>query len=316
MEAGVLELQSVRLVQSLRKFGGRFAEADIIAVTPRFGPSLSKNTRIVFDNFHVDYRKISPSISYRWNSYLNKPLALIEGEIHSKTSEICWLDTDILVMDEPTDLSLHEGEDFVACAPDKNIGTDGSDEFAPYWHELCRVLGIRFDDIPMITTHRDNQKIRLYFNSGAFAYRKSTMFGESFLNNCLKLLDAKIASHESGIFFTDQVALVLTMIQLNLRWRALSLDYNLALGEKIEQLYKPGSIASARILHYHDAMWLKYWPTFLSHLKQERPPIYEWVSPMGPLQIDQAFDKKTLGECLRFIRKFQANRHLSKCRVF
>ena len=55
VESGWLETQTIRLVESLRKFGGTFSQEPVIAVTPRFGPPLSKRTHAQFRELGVTH---------------------------------------------------------------------------------------------------------------------------------------------------------------------------------------------------------------------------------------------------------------------
>ena len=260
------------------------------------------------------FRKIRPANSYSWNSYINKPLALIDVEQQTGTDAICWLDGDILILGEPNELEPAEDEDFIACVPDKNIGTAADDDaYAPYWREACRVLGLKLEDLPWTNTHREAARIRLYFNSGVFAYRRSSGFGTRFLNDCRKLLDAKIASHESGIFFTDQVSLVLTMLKMQLRWRTLPHAYNYAIGAKIEHLIEPAKLRETKVLHYHDAMWPMFWPKLLEHLKAVRPDVYEWLAPQGPILGQMSPLRKIAHKLLGNARRRTRDRFASEC---
>ena len=43
VESGQLEAQTVRLAESIRRFGGSFADSEILAVTARFGPPLASD---------------------------------------------------------------------------------------------------------------------------------------------------------------------------------------------------------------------------------------------------------------------------------
>jgi hypothetical protein len=58
VESGPLEAQTVRLADSIRRFGGRLAGSDIIAVTPRFGPPLARETRRRFAELGVRHERI------------------------------------------------------------------------------------------------------------------------------------------------------------------------------------------------------------------------------------------------------------------
>src|SRR5580700_3984300 len=80
VESGGLESQTIRMVRSLRQHGGRVADAPIIAVTPRFGPPLSKNTTQVFNRLNVTHIRRAGNNPHPWFKFLNKPLALIAAE--------------------------------------------------------------------------------------------------------------------------------------------------------------------------------------------------------------------------------------------
>jgi hypothetical protein len=316
VETGGLEEQTIRMVKSLRQWGGQYADAPVYAVNPRFGVPLATSTMRALDDLNVIFRRIRPANPYPWNSYINKPLALIDVEEQARTDAIAWLDGDILILGEPTELAPDDQSDFTACVPDKNIGTaSDDDEYAPYWREACNMLGMKFADLPWTITHREQQRIRLYFNSGVFAYRRNSGFGRQFLSDCTKLLDAKIASHESGIFFTDQVSLVLTMLKMQMRYRTLPHAYNYAIGAKIEHLIDPQKLAGAKVLHYHDAMWPAFWPKLLGYLKNARPDVHDWLAPMGPIHGKMSPMRKIAHKMLGNYRRRKRDRHQAGCRV-
>ena len=55
VESGLLENQTVPMIESLRRWGGRLRESPIFAVTPRMGPSLSRQTHRSFERLGVEY---------------------------------------------------------------------------------------------------------------------------------------------------------------------------------------------------------------------------------------------------------------------
>src|SRR4051812_16320953 len=83
IEAGGLEQQVVRMIKSLRKWGGRFANAPVYAVKPRPGVPLSRATLAGLDECEATFRSIRPVNPYRWYAFMNKPLSLIEAEAQS-----------------------------------------------------------------------------------------------------------------------------------------------------------------------------------------------------------------------------------------
>lgn len=62
VEAGGFEAMAVRAAQSLRKFGGRFADCKVFAVTPRFGPALSHRTLKAFESLGVEHLEVHQRI--------------------------------------------------------------------------------------------------------------------------------------------------------------------------------------------------------------------------------------------------------------
>jgi hypothetical protein len=53
VEAGKLEHQAARLVESLRRWGRVLGKAPIVAVKPRLGPPLSLDTLAIFEKYKV-----------------------------------------------------------------------------------------------------------------------------------------------------------------------------------------------------------------------------------------------------------------------
>ena len=80
VESGALENYTLRMIESLRKWGGKFRNAPIYAVTPRFGPPLSQNTKKAFTRLNVNHIRCNPQTNYSWLGFLNKPLALVAVE--------------------------------------------------------------------------------------------------------------------------------------------------------------------------------------------------------------------------------------------
>jgi hypothetical protein len=55
VESGLLENQTVRMIESLRRWGGQLRESPIFAVTPRMGLPLSRQTHRDFERLGVEY---------------------------------------------------------------------------------------------------------------------------------------------------------------------------------------------------------------------------------------------------------------------
>ena len=317
VESGYLENYTLRMIDSMRRWGGKFADAPIYAVTPRLGPPLSRYTKNTFSRLNVNHIRCHPQSNYSWLNFFNKPLALVAAEEYITSESVCWLDSDVLILGEPEQLILNEAEDFVACASDKNIGSAGvQDPQDVFWRELYRILNLNIENAPWIVTEQERKKIRLYWNSGVFAYRRSVGFAKSYLEACLDILNANIANHESNIFFHDQVALGLAMIKGGLRWRALPHSYNYAMGSKTHnQWYKEELLRTAKIVHYHDSMWPPFWQTFIDCLNKTHPPATEWLNSLGPMKNEAPIQWRAMNKLLKEVRSRQLLSYAKTCKV-
>ncbi len=317
VEAGPLELMAVRMVESLRKFGGRFSQMDVFAVTPRFGAPLCRSTRSAFGALDVHYLRFPARDPYGWNHFMNKPRALRKVEDITQTECVAWLDSDIIILGEPDGLLLGEGEDIAACPSDKNLGTSGKgDENEPYWAAICEALAIDIEALPFITTALEQARIRLYWNSGVFVYRRGFRFSNAFYDTCAEMLEAGIASKNAGIFFTDQVALGLTAHRKALRHSNLPYSHNFILGSKLEKPVSKTDLKDARICHYHDYMWPDYFKEMLGLIGENHPTISEWLEGLGPLRNPSSFSGKVVAKLLTKPRKQKFDRIAAACAQF
>jgi hypothetical protein len=316
VEAGGFEPMSLRAVASLRKFGGRFADCPVVAVTPRRGPALCKSTLDAYQSLGVQYLNIRPTNPYPWSSMLNKPLALLAVAENTAADQICFVDSDMIFMSEPSQLLLDDQTGFTACAPDKNMGTASEDDpNTPYWKEVCKTLGRDLNDIPWIHAHRENVDIRLYFNSGIFCTKKRNGFLEEYHRCVLRMMEARLSSKVSGVYFRDQETLGLAVIKQNINWKPLPHEYNYAMSRKIMDKYEPDKVRHGVVLHYHDMMWKENWATLLFKLQIDRPEIHDWLLPQGPLTLEGSFIQKTFGKLLKSYRSKKLKQYRQSCRV-
>ncbi|MBW4618442.1 MAG: hypothetical protein KME17_03520 [Cyanosarcina radialis HA8281-LM2] len=317
IESGPLETQTIRMVESLRRWGGRLANAPVLAITPRWGLPITAQTKQTFSKFDVKYLHFQAKSGYSWNKFMNKLHALVAAEECSNSEYICWLDSDLLILGEP-DRLLPESEDFLACPVSKSIATTGAtDPQNPFWQEVARTVGIEnIEEIPWITTAQEGERIRLYWNSGVFVYRRSTQLAKKYLQVCLQLLDARISNRQANIFFTDQVALALTVVKSGISWGCLPYSHNYGWGTKsYAHWHDEEKLRTAKIFHYHDAMWPDFWPITLKCLCETHPPVAEWLSSLGPLANNSPRTYRMMSQVLKYIRSQQESAYVKSCRV-
>jgi hypothetical protein len=320
VDSGWLEAQTIRMIESLRRWGGKFANAPLIAVTARFGFPLAKQTLRTFEKFDVEYIRFQAKNQYTWMPYLNKPNALIEVEKRSTSELIGWLDSDLLFLGEPDQLILNDGEDFVACAADKNVGTTGpGDPFDPYWREICKVVGMDLEDLPWVTTEMERKLIRLYWNSGIFVYRRNTNFAKHYLETCLQLVNARLVPKEPGYFqigINEQSALGFAMLKMGLSWRALPYSHNYTMNPLIhKEWYKEEQLKEAKVTQYHNCMWPEFWPEFRRCLRNTHPEVAEWLSSLGPMKNEAPVQWRLTSRVLEHFRTQQELAYRKSCKA-
>ncbi len=307
VESGSLESQTVRMIESLRRYGGKFANAPVIAVTPRFGPCLSKSVLQIFDKLKVTHLRSQIKTDYAWFKFLNKPLALVAAEQHITSEAVGWLDSDLLFLNEPEKLELLSSEDFLGFPVEcKEMGTTGiGDPYEPLWQAFCRIVGINIEDLPWCITAQTNQRVRLYFNGGIFVYRRSTGFAKNYLDICLQLLDSRIGTKAQGynVGIKEMSAIGFAVIKMKLLWRALPYSHDYVMLSKTHgEWYREELLKEARIVHYHDSMWPTFWPIFLECLHKTHPEVAKWLVSLGPMRNEAPLQWRLIGQVLKKLR--------------
>ena len=316
VESGPLELNATRLVESLRRWGGRFKDCPVIGVTPRIGPRPTPDTLRRFEELGVTYRYAPIAKKHGWFKFLNKPLALVEAETMASTELVGWLDSDLLVLNAPDELDLEPGMDFAACASEKEMGTTGpGDPFESLWQALCAALGIDIDSLPWITTESEKLRIRAYWNGGVFVYRRDKAFAARYLATCIKLMDARfIGRHpDYGIGINEMSAIGLAVHQGQLAWRALPLSHNHFAGTARWADQSEEAMRDVRILHYHDSMWPWGWEDLLQRLGRTHSEVTAWLSELGPLRNPATVRSRLISRVLRETRNAQEAAYIASC---
>jgi hypothetical protein len=315
----MLEGLTVRTIESLRRWGGAFADAPIFAVTPRRGPKLAIETLKRFEHLDVRYLYQPEESSFSWFQYYNKPVALAAAEKVADTETVAWLDSDLLIVREPEALHLEDGMEFAACVSAKEMGTCGPDDpFELLWQANCRVLGIDIESLPWVVSEPERLRMRLYWNSGIFVYKRSKMLGSHFLDACTKLMRAQngIADESFAISFNEMGALGLAMHAAGLRWRELPHSHNHNINKRSHpRLFREDEFREACVIHHHDSMLPDFWETFLQCVQTTHPSVGHWLSGLGPLRNETPFINRLLGKALRTFRDRKERAYVNSCRI-
>jgi hypothetical protein len=317
VESGHFEAQTLLAVECLRRFGGRLAQAPVLAVTPRMGPRLDRESLAQFARLGVRYIRRDYPSRYSWYPYMNKAFGALVADEEATTDQVIWLDSDVLVVREPTALLLADQEDFTICAVDKNVGSAGvHDPNEAYWQAIAALYGLTVDSLPWVDTAWDRQRVRFRLHSGVYAYRRGKGLGRAFVDDMETMLGGRIAYSTKLPFPGDDVALAFSIVRLNLRWRLLPMSHNYEVGPRSD-IYRRDQVGSQRILHYHhslnrpdDTAWL------LAELEAEFPEVASWLRRRVPLNAQRGgVTGKIIRRMLHEMRKASGKRHAAECRA-
>jgi hypothetical protein len=320
VESGVLEEQTIRLIESIRRWGGTFSSCPVIAVSPRFSLPLKKETKHFFSNNNVQHITHRSYNKYSWNNFLNKPLALVLAEQEAETEYICWLDSDLIMLSDPDSLIPPANINFASCPPlGKSISVEvdnNQDENIAFWSSICKLFDIQnLSSIPFVYTRKNNLKIYLYFNSGVFIYQKHTKLANIYFSMLTQILAANIAHHQAGIFFHDQVALALAVIKSGISFTTLPLSHNYSWSShSYDEFYDSDLMKKAKIFHYHDAMYPPFWSTMLSSL-EAHPEVLNWLENIGPIVNNLPIHYRILNKLIKWVRTQKKLFYIRSCKV-
>ena len=305
IESGRLESQTLLMIKTLRKFGGRLANCTVFAVKARLGAPLSQTTLGAMRELNVTYVDDSAYNVAPWFNYSNKPAAVYWAQRNATTDLISWLDSDILIASEPSGLLLESGVDFAARAEYLPPAIhEGDAKNTPYWQSLCKLIGANFDELPWISLDSPVVKMRAFFNSGAFVWRRSSCFAESYVSAFEKLLKSKLASSSGSAWYADQVVISPVLVKHDISWRHLGLvEHHMVFPGHIVGPSATPSMKNSSIIHYSGSPSGDSEPAMLERLINEIPHVHKEL--MAHRVGSEAPRKNVIWFPLRVLRKIR-----------
>ena len=171
-ESGVLELQALLLCESIRRFSGAYAGSPITVVSPRrrrpSPATIHALARLDVEYLPLEIDSCCPGYGTSFRVH-----AAAHVERRPGPPVVVQLDSDTIFLAEPA-LGL-AGSDAAARPVDVTaVDTTGAgDPFDPYWRQLCTLIGVDYEKVPMTTTTVDRQTIRASYNGGFVAARRA-----------------------------------------------------------------------------------------------------------------------------------------------
>lgn len=243
VERGALEEKALLLVRSIRRFGGRWANAPIDTFAPRAGRAIAYTTRDALEANGVAHHDDVLNRDFDDYAIANKIFAAARAEELASEDIVVFLDTDTVILSEPAAFALPQDVD-AAVRPvefhrwrepadgdprwqtrHRRVSSAGEgDPFDAYWLRMYALCGV--DDRPFVETSCDRVRIRAYANSGLVVARRRAGVFAQWLRDFLTLAAAGHRPHGGDIHYLDQLSLAATLARIWDRVELLDGRYN------------------------------------------------------------------------------------------
>lgn len=303
VEAGGLESQVLLLAESLRAFGGSWANTPFLAVKPRRGPKLKSATISEFRRLQVEFIDEPFNSKLAWWNNANKSAVMSALETQVSTPNITWLDGDMVILQPLDDVTPAEHTQFIARAGEGYLGSDGSDANATYWLKLCETFGLNFDDFPEIVSFPERRAIRAYWQTGIYTYKTATRLGAEHFEIIARLLGEKIGSKQAGIYHQDQVSISLAVQKLKLNHSELTPAMNFNINPLAKQNANLLPMRDVKILHYHNSLHKPALSWASDYIQQLPPDRVELIQKYAPISSDASLVTRLHRRLLKVARQ-------------
>jgi hypothetical protein len=255
------EKKSLLLVETLRHFGGALgAISPIVSYSPR--PKAMPSDSVLRQLAALDVQLVFDVSNLRWQDYgfANKAVASAHAERTLHVDAVIWLDSDQIVLREPSALQLPPGID-AAARPvrHKNIGLESEhDPSFSYWMKLYEIAGA----LPKrkVQTTFGHETIWEYYNGGLMAARRDAGIFCQYEQVMNQILESGILP-PTGIFLVEQSSLAAAITAKAARVDILPIEYNFPINKSWREYLGdyPDVVKNATTLHYHrefdDGRW-------------------------------------------------------------
>ncbi|MBS1190528.1 MAG: hypothetical protein H6R10_2320 [Rhodocyclaceae bacterium] len=224
IEAGRLEYETCLMLATWRQFGGDFSDAECFVVRGRSGTEISDASRAFIREMGANYVFAPEYNPAPWFNYSNKICAVRFLQEAAGTEYLVWLDSDVLIAGNPF-RHIGDGIDFAGrCEYLPPAVHYGNGTHIPYWEKISRLLGCNYDEIPWFDLDFPRARLKLFFNSGIFVWRKSSGFASNYCAAFEKILKSRYATRDGSAWYADQVCLSPIVIGNGYRWQHLDIQ--------------------------------------------------------------------------------------------
>ena len=311
IEAGFLEQQVVLLARSLRALPSDFARAELIAVQPRKGPGIARETRRNLSELGVRYVSVDLMEGYAWSDFMTKTATMAWAEQHASTPYVTWVDGDILFVRSPDALLPTAEFGFAGPPGEADLGTNGKDGNAAYWNRVADLFGIPLESGITMPAADTGKEVYEYYNSGVYTVRCEEAVSARQLRYFKLLLQAKLASQATGMYFNDMVALAMAARSTKRERHTYGLEMNFHLQPDGYNPITEAHVDSITLLHYHGSFFstTPAVAALIDRLPQDVQSLVRAHTPfqIGRMRLDRRVRRKVLSALrARRLKRFDA----------
>ena len=171
IENNAIRAQSLLLCESIRRFAGRCRHAPILAVSPRAGLGVDRETRRTLEAMDVEYAEEPLNLICPEYGSANRVFAAAWAEARAGSEWIVVLDSDTIFLEEP---ALPDDADVAVRPVDtKGSATEGPGcPFEDYWTRLAGLQRVSIECLPFVPTTDGGHRVRASYNGGLVVVRR------------------------------------------------------------------------------------------------------------------------------------------------
>ncbi|MFX0207842.1 MAG: hypothetical protein ACFFDT_17775 [Candidatus Hodarchaeota archaeon] len=178
------------LAASTRKFGGRLSDSPIWVLVPTSENEFPKETIDKLSSLDVEiipYTTDPEVMKFPFTDFV-LAAATAESLAKDKSDFLSWIGSDTIVINEPKDLLLDEGNN-LGYRPVHHtlVGSIYEEPIDPFWELVYQKCNVSKEKIFPMKTHVDGNILRPYFNAGFLTVRPKKGLLQSWWDQFKKL---------------------------------------------------------------------------------------------------------------------------------
>ena len=162
-------LETIILAESIREFGGKYANAPIWLFTLKEESEISEERINKLSSLRVDIKKLDIDkevANFPFTCHV-RAAAQAEELAENKIRNLVFLGINSLIIQEPSELLLDEGISLgYRPVHHKLIGSLYEEPIDPFWQKIYQICNVSEDKVFPMQTHVDGNILRPYINSG------------------------------------------------------------------------------------------------------------------------------------------------------